>query len=81
MTDYTIHGEYPDYTITVDGGQVDSMSDFATVMRWFIARMQPGDSITWEPSSAEPATDDATADVTFTDQTRRAAAAATRAND
>lgn len=44
---YTIRGTYPRYTISSDQGE-DTASDFTQVMKSFIYKLEPGDTIHWE---------------------------------
>lgn len=45
---YTIRGAYPSYTITDTDGNQDTAGDFATIMKSFIYKLEPGDTIHWE---------------------------------
>jgi hypothetical protein len=47
---YTIRGGYPAYSIWDGDNLLDRISDFRTVMLWFVSRLEAGDSITWEAS-------------------------------
>lgn len=55
VMNYTIHGEYPNYTLTDEGGYVDSFSAMGQIMERFTWTLEPGDTVTW---NAEPWQDD-----------------------
>lgn len=48
MVDYLIHGDWLEYTVTVNGDKINRAIDMTALMRWFAYHLEHGDTITWE---------------------------------
>lgn len=46
-TKYEIQGQYPSYTVTVDGEEINRAPDMRSLMLWFNHMLHPGDTIHW----------------------------------